>query len=80
MEGQARRTEYAVTDDRMFLCAIHTTHSDSQSIACWPFLNRDSRLHLLNFLFRQFRSGSFRAFKSGMIHESRSGKRPTFPA
>jgi len=54
MEGQARRTEYAVTDDRMFLCAIHTTHSDSQSIACWPFLNRDSRLHLLNFLFRQF--------------------------
>ena len=52
----ARRTEYAVTDDRMFLCAIHTTHSDSQSIACWPFLNRNSRLHLPRSLLLRLRS------------------------
>ena len=32
---------------RMFPCAIHTTNSHSQSIACWQFLNRESRPHLL---------------------------------
>src|SRR5438445_1248375 len=31
---------------RMFPCAIHTIHCHSQSIACWPFLSRDSRPHL----------------------------------
>ncbi len=33
---------------RMFPCAIHTTNSHSQSIACWRFLSRDSHLHLPN--------------------------------
>src|SRR5207237_6488452 len=63
-----------------FLREIHTTHYHSQSIACWQFLSRESRLYVPNFLFPRLRSGSFRAFKSGIIHESRSGKRPTFPA
>ena len=38
---------------------VRTTQSHSQNIACWPFLNRNSRLHLLNFSFLRFRSGSF---------------------
>src|SRR6266700_8327748 len=43
---------------RMFPCAIHTTNSHSQSIACWPFLNRQSRPHLLRSAPKRLRSGS----------------------
>src|SRR5438132_3182925 len=32
---------------------IRTTHYHSQNIACWPFLSRDSQLHLANFLFQR---------------------------
>ena len=35
-----------------FPCGIHTTHCHSQSIARWPSLGRNNRLHLLNFSFR----------------------------
>ena len=35
---------------RMFPCAIQTIHCHSQSIAFWPFVNRNSQLHLLDFL------------------------------
>src|SRR5437660_414327 len=32
----------------MFPCGIRTAHCHSQSIACWPFLSRDSQPHLPN--------------------------------
>src|SRR2546429_6130449 len=38
---------------------IHITHYHSQSIACWPFLSRDSQPHLPNSSFLRLRSGSF---------------------
>src|SRR5438445_8104836 len=47
---------------RMFLCAIHTTNSHSRSIPCWPFLGRNSRPHLPNFLFQRLRRRSFCTF------------------
>src|SRR5438128_1245304 len=56
MEGQARRTEYTVYRCRMFPCAIHTTRCHSQSIACWPFVGRNSQPHLPNFLFQRLRT------------------------
>ena len=40
---------------RRSLRGVHTTHYRSQSIPCWPFLDRDSRLRLLNFLFLRLR-------------------------
>src|SRR5207244_783102 len=42
-----------------FPCAIHTIHFHSQSLACWPFLSRDSQLHLLNSSFLRLRRRSF---------------------
>ena len=45
--GRTRRGTY-----RIFPRGTRTTQPRSQSIACWPFLSRDSHLHLPNSSFR----------------------------
>jgi hypothetical protein len=51
-------TKDRIRRGRMFPCAIHTTNSHSQSIACWQLLNRESRPHLLRSALQRLRSGS----------------------
>src|SRR5205823_4815717 len=53
--GRSSRTgrrSHGTTAFNMILAQLNR----SQSIPCWPFLSRDNRLHLLNFLFQRLRS------------------------
>src|SRR5437016_1328417 len=69
MEGQAGRTEYAVTDAACFR-VIHTVRCHSQSIACWPFLSRDRQPHLPNSSFQRLRSEAHARWDSSFDMEA----------
>ena len=59
---------------RMFPCAIHTIHSRSRSIPCWPFLSRETQAHRLNSSLQRLRIarawGVFYDSNSAQAHSS----------
>ena len=57
LDGRKNRAGRRSSDTcHRFPHVVRTNQSHSQSIACWPFLSRNSRLHLLNFSFQRLRS------------------------
>ena len=57
LDGRKNKTGKRPSDTRhRFPRVVRITHFRSQSIACWPFLNRNSRLHLPRSLLLRLRS------------------------
>jgi len=57
LDGTKNKTGRRPSDTcHRFPHVVRTTQFRSQSIACWPFLNRNSRPHLPNYLLPRLRS------------------------